>query len=95
MAKKKNEIEIPYFYVSPKEYSEQTGMWVEDIKRLIRTGGLEGTHNDETGYYKVKVYKNDCVSREKYEKEVREKERYKTVVETFCVAAKSIGVEVS
>ncbi len=93
MAKKKNELEIPYFYVSPKEYSQQTGLWIEDIKRLIRSGELEGTYNEETGYYKVKVYKNDCVSRDQYEREVREKERYKTIVETFYVAAKSVGIE--
>lgn len=93
MAKKMSEEEVPFFYMSPTEYSKQTGMWVEDIKRLIREGKLEGFHNKETGYYKVKVYKNEAVSRAEHEQVLQELTKYKTVVKTFLSATTAVGIE--
>ncbi len=93
MAKKMSEEEVPFFYMSPAEYSKQTGMWVEDIKRLIREGKLEGHHNKETGYYKVKVYKNEAVSRAEYEEVLQELTKYRTIVKTFLSATEAVGIE--
>lgn len=93
MARNQTTETIPYFYVSPKEYSEQTGMWIEDVKRLIRQGDLEGEYNKDTGYYKVKVYRNQAVSREEHEKTVKELVKYKTIVETIVSATELAGIK--
>lgn len=90
MARQKIQEEIPFFYVTPGEYAKQTGMWVEDVKRLIRERKLEGTYNENTGYYKVKVYKNEAVSRAEYETILKELEIYKTIVKTFFLSAKEV-----
>ena len=92
MAKKMTEEQIPFYYVSPKEYSEQTGMWIEDVKRLIREGRLEGEHNKETGYYKVKVYRDEAVSRKEHEALLQELVKYKTIVNTFLSATEVAGI---
>lgn len=68
-------------------------MWVEDIKRLIREGKLEGHHNKETGYYKVKVYKNEAVSRAEHEAALQKLAKYETIVKTFLSAADVVGIE--
>lgn len=62
------EKEISYFFVSAEEYSRQTQIGVEEIKRLCRLGEIEH-YRTEGGYYKIKVYKNESVSKELYEKE--------------------------
>lgn len=81
MPRKATTFEIPFVWVTPKEYSEQTGMWIEDVKRLCNTGKLE-CEKSPGGYYRIKVYKDESVSREEYERIKTELEKYKTVVET-------------
>lgn len=93
MAKKMSEEEVPYFYMSPAEYSKQTGMWTEDIKRLIREGELEGFYNKETGYYKVKVYKDEAVSRAEYEATLQKVAKYEAIINTILSAASVAGIE--
>lgn len=93
MAKKMSEEEVPFFYMSPAEYSKQTGMWTEDIKKWIREGKLEGFHNKETGYYKVKVYKNEAVSRVEHEAVLQKLTRYETIIKTFLSAVDIAGIE--
>ena len=90
MAREKTTEIIPYFYVTPREYSDQTGMWVEDVKRLVREGKLDGEYNKDTGYYKVKVYRNEAVSRAEYEQTLKELIKYKTIVETIILTTKTI-----
>lgn len=90
MAKQKTIEIIPFFYVTPKEYSEQTGMWVEDVKRLIREGKIEGEYNENTGYYKVKVYRNQAVSRAEHEAVLKELTKYKTIVDTIIMTTRAI-----
>jgi len=58
-------------YLTPNEYSKATGLGVEEVKRLCRTGELLCSMTDG-GYYKIIVY-NDAVPREEYEKVVKEK----------------------
>ena len=57
-------------YVSAEEYSRQSGIGVEEVKRLCRTNQLKHFMT-EGGYYKIAV-DDDSVSKEKYE-ELKEK----------------------
>lgn len=93
MAKRMSEEEVPYFFMSPAEYSKQTGMWVEDIKKWIREGELEGFHNKETGYYKVKVYKNEAVSRAEHEAVLQKLAKCEMIINTFLSAVDAAGIE--
>lgn len=81
MPRKATTFEIPFVWVTPKEYSEQTGMWIEDVKRLCNIGKIP-CEKSPGGYYRIKVYKNEAVSREKYEEMKTELEKYKTVLES-------------
>ena len=58
---------INHKWVSAKAYAEATGLGVEKVKQFIRAGKLEGLQTED-GYWKVKVYNNDAVSRDVYEK---------------------------
>lgn len=49
-------------YVSAEEYSRRSGMGVEEVKRQCRIGNIPHVMT-EKGYYKIKVYDNDVVSR--------------------------------
>lgn len=55
-------------YVSAEEYSRQSGMGVEEVKRLCRIGEIKCLRT-EGGYYKIPVYNDDVVSKELYEEE--------------------------
>lgn len=59
--------EVNHKWVSAKAYAEATGLGPEIIKQFIRAGKLEGLQTED-GYWKVKVYDNDSVSRDVYEK---------------------------
>jgi len=39
-------MEINHRYVSPREYSEQTGLGVEEVKRLCRIGRIPYERSD-------------------------------------------------
>lgn len=53
-------------YVSAEEYSRQSGIGVEEVKRLCRTNQLKHFMT-EGGYYKIAI-DDDSVSKEEYEK---------------------------
>ena len=78
---------IPKF-VSAEEYSRQSGIGVEQVKRLCRSGELEH-YMTEGGYYKIKV-DSDSVPIEKYEKLKDENTRLKTILETILNTAKQV-----
>lgn len=82
MPKKPTNFEIPFVWVTPKEYSKQTGMWIEDVKRLCNEGKIP-CEKSPGGYYRIKVYKNEAVSMEEFEQVNQELARYKTIVETM------------
>ena len=44
------------------------GLGVEKVKQFIRDGKLEGEQTEE-GFWKVKVYNDECVSKEVFEEE--------------------------
>ena len=79
---------IPKF-VSAEEYSRQSGIGVEQVKKLCRNGELEH-YMTEGGYYKIKVDSNS-VSIEKYIEVKEENSKLKTVLETIVNTAKQIN----
>lgn len=77
-------MEVNHIYMSPKQYSKATGgnIGVEEIKRLCRIGRLP-CEMSEGGYYHIKVYKDNCVSREEYDRIIKENERLKTILKNI------------
>ena len=75
---------IPKF-VSAEEYSRQSGLGVEEVKRQCNLGKLEH-FKTEGGYYKIKVF-NDAVPIEQYEKVKEENIRLKTMLEQIKATA--------
>ena len=75
-------------YVSAEEYSRQSGIGVEQVKKLCRNGELEH-YMTEGGYYKIRV-DSDSVPIEKYKKLETEYIKLKTVLETILNTAKQI-----
>lgn len=69
---------INHKWVSAKAYAEATGLGVEKVKQFIRAGKLEGFQTED-GYWKVKVYDNDAVSREVYEELLKKYERLEAI----------------
>ena len=65
-------------YVSAEQYSKNTGLGVEEVKRLCRTDQLEHFMT-EGGHYKIKVMQNG-VPKEQYEKLLEEHIKLKTIV---------------
>ena len=72
-------MEINHYYVSPKEYSRQTGLGIEQVKRLCRIGKIP-YELSQGGQYHIKVFKDNCVPYEQYEKLLRENEKLKTIL---------------
>ena len=79
-------------YVSAEEYSRQSGMGVEQVKKLCRSGELEH-YMTGGGYYKIKV-DSDSVPMEKYQAIKDENTRLKTVLETIVNTAKQVEKKV-
>ena len=75
-------------YVSAEEYSRQSGIGVEQVKKLCRNGELEH-YMIEGGYYKIRV-DSDSVPIEKYERVKEENTRLKTILETILNTAKQV-----
>ena len=44
------------------------GLGVEKVKQFIRDGKIEGEQTED-GYWKVKVYNDECVSKEVFDEE--------------------------
>lgn len=68
-------------YVSAEEYSRQSGIGVEEIKRLCRIGEIKCLRT-EKGYYKIPVYQ-DSVPIEEYQKIKEENVRLKTTISSM------------
>lgn len=70
---------INHKWMSAKAYAEATGLGVEKVKQFIRDGKIEGLKTED-GYWKVKVYDNDAVSRDVYEDLLKKYENLKATV---------------
>lgn len=75
-------------YVSAEEYSRQSGMGVEEVKRQCRIGEIP-CKMTEKGYYKIPIYE-DSVPIEDYQKIKDENTRLKTIVETIISTAQQV-----
>lgn len=75
-------------YVSAEEYSRQSGIGVEEVKKLCKRGELKH-YMTEGGYYKIAV-DDDSVPIEKYQEIKDENLRLKTILETILNTAKQI-----
>lgn len=75
-------MEINHYYISAEAYSKQTGLGVEEVKRLCRIGRIP-CERTKKGYYKIKIYKNDCVSIEEYDRVVKENIELKALVKNI------------
>lgn len=71
---------VNHKWISAKAYAEATGLGPEIVKQFIREGKLEGEITDD-GYYKIKVYNEDAVSRDVYEKEMKRRIEAETALE--------------
>ncbi len=75
-------------YVSAVEYSKQSGIGTEEVKRLCKTGKLKHFMTDG-GYYKIAV-DDDSVPIEKFNEVKQENIRLKTIIETILTTAKQV-----
>ncbi len=66
-------------YVSAEQYSKQSGIGVEEVKRLCRTNQLKHFMT-EGGYYKIAV-NDDSVPIEQFEEEKRKRIQAETKLE--------------
>lgn len=66
-------------YVSAEEYSRQSGIGVEEVKRLCRTNQLKHFMT-EGGYYKIAV-DNDSVPKELFEEEKKKRIEAETTIQ--------------
>lgn len=73
---------INYKWFSATEYARQTGLGVEKVKQFIRAGKLEGEQTED-GYWKVKVYNNECVSKEVFEEERKKRVEAETTLKNI------------
>lgn len=75
-------------YVSAEEYSRQSGIGVEEVKRLCRTNQLKHFMT-EGGYFKIAT-DDESVPREEYDKLKEEVTKLKTIITTMVNTGKQI-----
>lgn len=68
-------------YVSAEEYSRQSNLGVEEVKRLCRTGEIKCLRT-EKGYYKIPVYQ-DSVPMEEHLKLKEENIKLKMAISSM------------
>ena len=73
---------INHKWMSATEYARQTGLGVEKVKQFIRAGKIEGEQTED-GYWKVKVYNNECVSKEVFEEEHQKRVEAETTLKNI------------
>jgi len=71
-------------YVSAEKYAKMTNLGVEEVKKQCRIGKIE-CFMTEGGHYKIPVRQN-AVSKEEYEKVVRENEKLKGIIQSVNLA---------
>lgn len=75
-------------YISAEKYSKESGLGVEEVKRLCRLGEIP-CKMTEGGYYKIPIYE-DAVPKEQYEKVKEENIRLKTIIEQIGNTTKQV-----
>lgn len=77
-------------YLSAEQYSKQSGLGVQEVKRLCKIGEIP-CKMTEGGYYKIPIYE-DSVSIEQYNKVKDENIRLKAIIETILSTANQVKV---
>ena len=77
-------------FVSAEEYSRQSGIGVEEVKRLCKTNQLKHFMT-EGGYYKIAI-DDDSVPKEQYDKVKDENTKLRTIIETILTTANQIKI---
>lgn len=72
-------------YVSAEEYSKQSGLGVEEVKRLCRLGEI-ACKRTEKGHYKIPLY-NEAIPKEQYERIVQENTQLRMIIKTIVSTA--------
>lgn len=67
-------------YISAEEYSRQSGLGVEEVKRQCREGKIKCLRT-EGGYYKIPIYDDNVVPKELYDEEQEARIRAETKLE--------------
>lgn len=75
-------------YISAEKYSKESGLGVEEVKRLCRLGEIP-CKMTEGGYYKIPIYE-DAVSKEQYDKLNEKYIKAITILEQIGNTAKQI-----
>lgn len=78
-------------YVSAEEYSRQSRIGVEEVKRLCRTNQLKHFMT-EGGYYKIAV-DDDSVPKGQYDKVKEENTKLKTIINTILTTASQAKIK--
>lgn len=73
---------INHKWMSATEYARQTGLGVEKVKQFIRNGKIEGEQTED-GYWKVKVYNDECVSKEVFDEEHQKRVEAETTLKNI------------
>lgn len=74
-------LEFNFILVTPSEFAKATGASYKEVLKFCKTGQLEA-YQTEGRQWKIKVYKNDVVSKKEYEKLLEERNYYKGTVES-------------
>ena len=84
-------MQVNHIYMSPKQYHDATGgnLGIEEIKRLCRIGEIPCVRT-KNGYYKIIVYKDNCVTQEEYKKVIKENEKLKTIIKNIYNISKEV-----
>ena len=77
-------------FVSAEEYSRQSGIGVEEVKRLCKTNQLKHFMT-EGGYYKIAI-DDDSVPKEQYDKVKDENTKLRTIIEIILTTANQIKI---
>ena len=78
-------------YVSAEEYSKQSGLGVEEVKRLCRLGEI-ACKRTEKGHYKIPLY-DEAIPKEQYERLIQENAQLKTIIKTIISTANQMVQE--
>jgi len=75
-------------YISAEEYSKQSQLGVEEVKRLCRIGQIK-CQRTEKGHYRIPIY-DDSIPKEQYEDILKENARLKMLLETIAATANQV-----
>ena len=82
---------VNHKWLSASEYARQTGLGVGKVKQFIRDGKLEGLQTED-GYWKVKVYNDECVSKAVFDEEHQKRVEAETTLKNLINILKGVSL---